>query len=601
MADPGQRLAARFITFYSFKGGVGRSMALINVASNVARRGFRVLVIDFDLEAPGLSYLIREQRGSAATAEQPGLIDLLSDAIQRGPDSDLFAQPAAAVVQRYSFPYVLPSGMKQRPGGALRIMPAGRLKDDYQRHLDELDLPELYRSGRGQPLIQALKQVIQASQEAEFIFIDSRTGFSDEAGICTRDLADHLIIVSGLNHQNVTGTAAFLAALRGATEGKKSVQFVLSPVPNGEDELVDQRERAAKVAFQEAWGSRVRLNHHIPYHPRLALTEEPHIFRRSRGYLFDAYIALEKEMLKQLQFDASGLSRLAAEDLEAGRFAIALERLTVAARLPDSARALESVAAFSIGNDLLEKAEAKSMIDFLIAELSPRSMTLKHWASRLGKIKDNRADLIYQRILAEMPRDSGTLNDYANFLTDVRGQHDDAEDLYRKALELATNNADILGNYAIFLTNVRGQHDGAETLYWKAIELAPWNANLLGNLAQLVLAQGRLQEGQALIKQSFNGKGLEPPLMVELNFYSYAHLWQEDPLALSRLMGLLLSGVRSKGWPLQLNLARAQQQGHPELGLLTALADVISRDAPIESLNAFPLWRETTPGSAPPH
>lgn len=45
---------ACFFTFYSFKGGVGRSMAMANVADILARRGLRVLAIDFDLEAPGL-------------------------------------------------------------------------------------------------------------------------------------------------------------------------------------------------------------------------------------------------------------------------------------------------------------------------------------------------------------------------------------------------------------------------------------------------------------------------------------------------------------------------------------------------------------------
>ena len=59
------RTPGRIITFYSYKGGTGRSMALANVACLLARgvRGHsgqsatpdqRVLVIDWDLEAPGL-------------------------------------------------------------------------------------------------------------------------------------------------------------------------------------------------------------------------------------------------------------------------------------------------------------------------------------------------------------------------------------------------------------------------------------------------------------------------------------------------------------------------------------------------------------------
>ena len=42
-------------TFYSFKGGVGRSMAMASVAYLMATRGLRVLTVDFDLEARGWS------------------------------------------------------------------------------------------------------------------------------------------------------------------------------------------------------------------------------------------------------------------------------------------------------------------------------------------------------------------------------------------------------------------------------------------------------------------------------------------------------------------------------------------------------------------
>lgn len=42
------------ITFYSYKGGVGRTMAVANIAVLLARKGLRVLVVDWDLEAPGL-------------------------------------------------------------------------------------------------------------------------------------------------------------------------------------------------------------------------------------------------------------------------------------------------------------------------------------------------------------------------------------------------------------------------------------------------------------------------------------------------------------------------------------------------------------------
>ncbi len=49
----------RVVTFYSFKGGVGRTQALADVAVLLARYGHRVLMVDWDLEAPGLESYFR--------------------------------------------------------------------------------------------------------------------------------------------------------------------------------------------------------------------------------------------------------------------------------------------------------------------------------------------------------------------------------------------------------------------------------------------------------------------------------------------------------------------------------------------------------------
>ncbi|MBI5592256.1 MAG: AAA family ATPase [Deltaproteobacteria bacterium] len=46
------------IVFFGLKGGVGRSTAMAMLAYDLARTGKRVLLIDFDLESPGLSGLL---------------------------------------------------------------------------------------------------------------------------------------------------------------------------------------------------------------------------------------------------------------------------------------------------------------------------------------------------------------------------------------------------------------------------------------------------------------------------------------------------------------------------------------------------------------
>src|SRR6266849_2100259 len=66
------------ITFYSYKGGTGRSMVLANVGYLLATSqdygNPQVLLIDWDLEAPGL-----ERFFGADALPGPGLIDYLTD------------------------------------------------------------------------------------------------------------------------------------------------------------------------------------------------------------------------------------------------------------------------------------------------------------------------------------------------------------------------------------------------------------------------------------------------------------------------------------------------------------------------------------------
>jgi len=61
------------ITFYSYKGGVGRTLALVNIANRLAEFGKKVCVMDFDLEAPGL---IHKYKYNISEVKQ-GLVDYI--------------------------------------------------------------------------------------------------------------------------------------------------------------------------------------------------------------------------------------------------------------------------------------------------------------------------------------------------------------------------------------------------------------------------------------------------------------------------------------------------------------------------------------------
>src|SRR5262245_23151883 len=72
----------RIITFYSYKGGTGRSMALANVAWILASQGERVLAVDWDIDAPGLHRYYHPFIDDKELAYTPGLIDFLADFVE---------------------------------------------------------------------------------------------------------------------------------------------------------------------------------------------------------------------------------------------------------------------------------------------------------------------------------------------------------------------------------------------------------------------------------------------------------------------------------------------------------------------------------------
>ncbi|XVS65551.1 tyrosine-protein kinase family protein [Actinosynnema sp. CA-299493] len=167
------------ITFYSYKGGVGRSFTLANVAVLLARWGYRVLTIDWDLEAPGLHHYFRP-----VMSEEPegGVIDLAHDFLAgaEGP------RPHAVRIDV--------------EGNTLALLAAGRDDDSYMSRMQGIDWEDLYRRGFGAFLERCRERW---TEDYDFVLIDSRTGISDIAGICTAQLPDRLAVVFTANEQNL--------------------------------------------------------------------------------------------------------------------------------------------------------------------------------------------------------------------------------------------------------------------------------------------------------------------------------------------------------------------------------------------------------------
>ena len=172
-------------TFYSFKGGVGRTMALANVAVTLANSGRHVLVVDFDLEAPGLDTfdVLKPSR------EVPGVIDFVAQYLETG------QSPVAS-----NFVAECPTIGNQ--GGSLKIMRSGS-KESYTASFSQINWIELYDKHDGFLLFEDLKEQLKKTLNPDYVLIDSRTGHTDTSGICTRQLPDAVVVFFFPNEQNL--------------------------------------------------------------------------------------------------------------------------------------------------------------------------------------------------------------------------------------------------------------------------------------------------------------------------------------------------------------------------------------------------------------
>jgi cellulose biosynthesis protein BcsQ len=173
------------VTFYSFKGGVGRSFMLANLAILLARWGHRVLTIDWDLEAPGLHQYFRP-----LLSEPPrtGLVELVADFTAGA------VGPTAGYITRLDI-----------DDGVVDLVAAGRKDDDYARRVQNIDWSDLYEHGFADVLERLRKDW---TTDYDFVFIDSRTGWADIANICTAHLPDRLVLVFTANEQSIDGAVA---------------------------------------------------------------------------------------------------------------------------------------------------------------------------------------------------------------------------------------------------------------------------------------------------------------------------------------------------------------------------------------------------------
>jgi cellulose biosynthesis protein BcsQ/tetratricopeptide (TPR) repeat protein len=196
----------KIVTFYSFKGGAGRTMALANVAWILASNGRKVLVVDWDLDSPGLHKYFHPFLDPAKLAATPGVIELINDYIWAAATEDDERRPGWYREYAQIWRHAISLNWDQFPaGGILDFVSAGRQNRDYSSSLTAIDWDNFYDRLGGGRFLDALRAELKAHYD--YVLIDSRTGMSDVADICTVSLPDVLVACFTLNDQAIEGAA----------------------------------------------------------------------------------------------------------------------------------------------------------------------------------------------------------------------------------------------------------------------------------------------------------------------------------------------------------------------------------------------------------
>lgn len=200
------------------------------------------------------------------------------------------------------------------------------------------------------------------------------------------------------------------------------------------------------------------------------------------------------------------------------------------------------------------------------------------------------AEKMFQRALKANPHHGNNLMNYAFFLRDQKKDYVQADLIYQRAVRIYPREANALGIYASFLCNNRKNYVQAEEVFQRALEAEPCHANNLGNYAKLLFVTNQKAKALQYLKKAESQPYLEPELQLELAFYRYAHC---PPYVLTPLKQLLRSGLCSIGWDLTDNVQRARADGHPHPELIAIIAQVISGEQDIATLDQYPKWTET--------
>lgn len=197
------------ITFYSYKGGVGRTLMLSNFAEYLAYYGKKVVIVDFDLEAPGTHLKFGLQPDAIG---KNGLVDFINVAIKDINSIDTIDQ----------YLHSIPSKPGKEYYENIKILPAGSApSEEYANEYSKISWYNLYYDFKSKKNISGFRifLLLQGLIEnldppIDYLLIDSRTGITDIGGTAITVLPDTLVCLFNNNTENIYGLQTVITSAK---------------------------------------------------------------------------------------------------------------------------------------------------------------------------------------------------------------------------------------------------------------------------------------------------------------------------------------------------------------------------------------------------
>ncbi|RMM84577.1 hypothetical protein ALQ71_02962 [Pseudomonas coronafaciens pv. striafaciens] len=329
-----QNRNGQIVTFYSYKGGVGRTMALANIAFLAAWNKRRVLIMDWDLEAPGVAYYFRgllDKKTAKEIKQSEGVLDILWEwsmvtdnamttnslkkSLRTFKDGSAFTNRVKKLLD--SSLLDVDCTIDYIGAGAREVKTPELLT--YEEALANFSWKDFYGEKAGGYLLE--KWIEWAKHNYDLILIDSRTGLADVSGICTMQLPDKIALCYVLNRQNIDGVARVASSIRAKRQEQielKAYAMRVSQRKTSEED--DARARATSELTRIGGFSTsfitdslknlsVQADDSVPFYETLSFfnTTDPETHPLSINYLRIAKDLLGPDLLMP-KFDAEFIS-----------------------------------------------------------------------------------------------------------------------------------------------------------------------------------------------------------------------------------------------------------------------------------------------------